>query len=82
VSAERQRALAEERNYFVFPHRLGGGEIRWVEVYSTSVAVLGRSLLFSIIHDVTDRRRYEEELLTSREAAGRAARAKSEFWRI
>src|SRR5512147_520461 len=65
VAAERRRAVEEERSYFVFPHRAAGGESRWVEVYSSPVEVQGRSLLFSVIHDVTERRLAEEALRRS-----------------
>ncbi len=63
VTAERQKALAEKRNYFVFPHRLADGELRTVEVHSSPVeAGEGKHLLFSIIHDITERKRAEEKL--------------------
>jgi PAS domain S-box-containing protein len=67
VAAERQRALEEQRNYFVFPHRLASGEIRWVEVSSTPIEAQGKSLLFSIIHDITARKRAEEEIVRAKE---------------
>ncbi len=64
VAAERARARAEERNYFVFPHRLASGEIRTVEVYSSPVRLDdGKLVLFSIIHDITGKRVAEEDLL-------------------
>ena len=63
VYAERMSALSEERNYFHFQHRLSSGEIRLVEVYSAPVEVDGSPLLFSIIHDITERKRAEEEKL-------------------
>ena len=53
VAAERQKALHEERNYFVFPHKLASGEERIVEVYSSPLVLQGKQLLFSIIHDIT-----------------------------
>ena len=62
VAQERQRALHEERQYFNFQHRLASGEIRDVEVYSTPVETGGKSLLFSLVHDVTERKRAEEAL--------------------
>lgn len=65
VAAERQRVLEEQRNHFVFPHRIATGEVRWVEVYSTPIAAQGRTLLFSIIHDVNDRKRAEDERETT-----------------
>ena len=65
VNAERQKALKEQRNYFVFPHRIARGDIRWVEVYSTPVDVQGKSLLFSVIHDITERKQTDEALQKS-----------------
>jgi PAS domain S-box-containing protein len=53
VAEERQKALHEERNYFVFPHRLASGEERIVEVYSSPIILEGKHLLFSTIHDIT-----------------------------
>ena len=61
VYTERMRALREERNYFNFHHRLSNGEIRSVEVHSAPVEMDGSTLLFSIVHDITERRRVEEE---------------------
>lgn len=64
VAAERQRAEAEARNYFIFPHRLANGGLRTVEVYSSPVTLeSGRRVLFSIIHDVTNRAVSPEEQL-------------------
>ncbi len=62
VTEERQRALKEERNYFIFKHCLAGGEIRDVEVYATPIEIGGRTLLFSIVHDITERMRTSEAL--------------------
>jgi two-component system, cell cycle sensor histidine kinase and response regulator CckA len=55
-------AKLEYKNYFVFRHRLGTGEIRDVEVYTGPVQMEGLSLLYSIIHDVTERKKAEERL--------------------
>lgn len=46
--------------HFLFKHRLAGGSIRDVEVYTGPIQRLGRPLLFSIVHDVTDRVRAED----------------------
>ncbi|MFH2135114.1 MAG: EAL domain-containing protein [Pseudomonadota bacterium] len=59
---ERQQALREERNFFVFTHRLADGSQRTVEVHSSPVEVEGRKLLFSIIHDITERQRLEQQM--------------------
>ena len=62
IAQERQRARREERRYFRFEHRLANGETRDVEVYSGPMCVDGVDCLHSIIHDVTDTRRYQERL--------------------
>lgn len=65
VNEEMQKALLEQRDYFVFPHRLADGQIRWVEVYSSPINNGEKKLLFSIIHDITERRNTEEALKKS-----------------
>ncbi|AFM25845.1 PAS domain-containing sensor histidine kinase [Desulfomonile tiedjei] len=65
ITAEMEKARSETQNFFRFKHRLASGEIRDVEVYSSTLEVRGRSLLASIIHDVTDRLRAETNLMRS-----------------
>jgi PAS domain S-box-containing protein len=67
VFQEMERAKAEERHHFLFRHRLANEEVRDVEVYSGPIRVRGRELLYSIIHDITDRRRTEQELRNSKD---------------
>jgi diguanylate cyclase (GGDEF)-like protein/PAS domain S-box-containing protein len=62
VAAERQKAISAERNYFVFSHRLSSGEERVVEVHSSPIALHEKQLLFSIIHDITERKQAEDLL--------------------
>jgi len=64
---EMAKAAREERNYFHFKQRLASGEPRDVEVYSSPVSVGGRTLLYSIIHDITRRKKAEEALMESEE---------------
>ena len=61
IAAEMEQAKMELRNYFLFQHKLAGGEVRDVEVYSGPIVLFGKKLLYSIIHDITDRKRAEEE---------------------
>jgi two-component system CheB/CheR fusion protein len=63
VKTQRQRALRGDQSYFVFPHRLAGGEVRTVEVHSRPIHLNGRLLLFSIIHDITERKLLENQIL-------------------
>ncbi len=65
VKSERLNALNERRNYFIFPHRLANGEQRIVEVHSSPIDYEGNKLLFSIIHDITDRKKAEDALSKS-----------------
>lgn len=60
-------AAKQQQGYFNFRHRLASGEIRDVEVYSGPIEVRGRKLLYSIIHDVTERKRAERGLRRSEE---------------
>lgn len=61
IAAELAAAAAEKRSHFFFRHRLASGEIRDVEIHSGPVQYMERKLLYSIVHDVTDRRRLEAE---------------------
>ena len=65
VAFEIQQAREEKRSYFNFQHRLGSGEIRDVEVFTGPIIVETKQLLYSIIHDVTDRKKMEEALKKS-----------------
>lgn len=59
VQAELVRARCRQRRQFLFRHRLAGGEVRDVEVYCGPIEMAGRSLLYSIVHDVTERKKAE-----------------------
>jgi len=56
---------AGRRSYFAVEHRTAGGELRHVEVYASRVHSHGRILLYAIVHDITARRRAEEQLRLS-----------------
>ncbi|MEI7613850.1 MAG: EAL domain-containing protein [Betaproteobacteria bacterium] len=58
----RQKAIREQQDTFQFPHRLASGEVRQVEINLTPVERSGRDLLFSIVHDITDRKTAEDAL--------------------
>ena len=62
ISSEMQLALHKQQSYFYSKHRLNSGESRDVEVRSSPIDVGGKQLLFSIVHDVTERRRVEAQL--------------------
>lgn len=60
--ANMQHALHEEQKRFIFTHRLGNGETRIVNVYSSPVEVSDQNLLFSIVMDITESKKMEQEL--------------------
>jgi PAS domain S-box-containing protein len=58
----RAMASASARNSrFEFQHQKADGSINDVEVFSNRVDVGGRACLYSIIHDISDRKRVEAE---------------------
>ncbi|HVQ32064.1 MAG TPA: PAS domain S-box protein, partial [Vicinamibacteria bacterium] len=62
LRAAMAQAEAERRTFFPFRHRLASGEERDVEVHTGPVELGGQRLLYSIVHDVTDRRQAEAAL--------------------
>ncbi len=56
---ELRQAAAMAKNLFRFRHRLASGELRDVEVHTSTIQVEGRRLVASSIHDVTELRRLE-----------------------
>jgi len=52
----------EKRTYFIHRHRLASGEERDVEVYSGPIMVQGNQLIYSVVHDITERVRLEREM--------------------
>ncbi|HEX8492393.1 MAG TPA: PAS domain S-box protein [Pyrinomonadaceae bacterium] len=67
IKSTLTEALTKRNEHFHFQHRLASGEIRDVEVYTGPIDYQGRRILFSIILDVTERRRAEEKLRASEE---------------
>ena len=65
ITAQMQQARDGMRQHFEFKHRLASGVIRDVEVFSGPITLAGRSLLYSIVHDVTARKEAEAALKES-----------------
>ena len=61
------RRKTEGAKHFFSTHYLASGEQRSVEVYSGPIMVHEKPLFYSIIHDVTDKRKTEEALKASEE---------------
>lgn len=56
------KAALRPNSRFEFKHRLASGEIRDVEVFAGPFVQDGKTLLFSVIHDISERKKMEEEL--------------------
>jgi PAS domain S-box-containing protein len=65
ITAAIKKANNEKLTHFYFKHRLASGEIRDVEIYSAIVKFTDSSLLYSIVHDITDRKQAEERIIES-----------------
>lgn len=72
LSDKFSQAQSEALSYFTFQHRLASREIRDVEVHSSPITLEGRTALYSIVHDITDRKR-AEAALQENEATFRSA---------
>jgi PAS domain S-box-containing protein len=57
-----KRAKDEKEKHFLSTHYRADGEKRNVEVYSGPITVQGKPLFYSIIHDITERKKAEEAL--------------------
>jgi len=57
-----KRAKDENEKNFFSTHYRANGEKRYVEVYSGPITVQGKPLFYSVIHDITDRKKAETAL--------------------
>ena len=63
VKTEMQKAKDEQRNRFYFKHRLSNGDIRDVEVFTGPINTKDGTLLFSIVHDISELRQTATALM-------------------
>jgi PAS domain S-box-containing protein len=82
ISAEMQLAKEEKRSYFIFNHRLSNGVVREVEVYSNPIKFGHLTMLYSLIHDITERRQAEDEIKRNHERLLELNAEKDKFFSI
>jgi len=79
VKTEMQRVLTEQHKHFYCQHRLATDQVRDVEVYSGPIFMFGKQLLYSIIHDITERKLAKEALQQSNDQLRELNNQKNEF---
>ena len=62
VKSEMHKTLTEKKNFFTRQHRLRNGTIRDVEIYSGSIELEDKTLLYALVNDITDRKIAETAL--------------------
>lgn len=67
INKELTNAVTKINNHFFFQHKLASGQIRDVEVYSAPIEANGKKFLYSIIHDITEKKLAEKALNLERE---------------
>lgn len=72
-------AKRKESAIYEFPHRLANGEIRIVEVHGSPIELGNENLRFSIVHDITERKRYERDAREEKSASEATNHAKNSF---
>ncbi|MDM8536051.1 transporter substrate-binding domain-containing protein [Desulfobacterales bacterium HSG17] len=79
IAAKLEDVKTGRYKSMILPHRLANGEIRDVEIHSSPIPFKGKNLLFSVVHDITERRQMEKEVRKAKDDAETANRAKSTF---
>lgn len=67
MQKELKNATLQKRNHFNFLHRLKNGEIKAVEVYSGPIEFENKTVLYSIIHDISEKKQAIDALKKSEE---------------
>ena len=75
IARERQRAIQQGRAFFHFQHQLAGGDVREMECYFSLLALNGKTVQFTILIDVTERKRSEARMMDLSERLTLATRA-------
>ena len=65
VRKEIEKTISSGSLRLEFQHRKADGSIRDVEVFSSKIEISGKTFLYSIIHDISDRKQISEALQES-----------------
>ncbi|NOY23374.1 MAG: PAS domain S-box protein [Acidobacteria bacterium] len=67
IQHEMKKALTGTDGHFIFQHRLADGTVRDVEVFSGPVTLQGQPRLYSIIYDITERKKMEARVIAEKQ---------------
>jgi PAS domain S-box-containing protein len=70
VKEKIDRIVLKKSDYVVVQQRKANGDVRWVEMYATSLVMNQQHYIFSIIHDITGRLENEKVLAKTVEEKG------------
>lgn len=79
VKEELDKGRIQKKIQFKFQHKLRDGSVRDVEIYSSLIKAFGKEAMHSIVHDVTEKVKMEQELIASKEKAEENDRLKTAF---
>ncbi len=82
IQAQIDAAMEGRKEHFLFKHKLSNDEIRDVEVYSGKVEIKETILLYSVVHDITARKKAEEALKESENKLKQLNAQKDKFFSI
>lgn len=71
--------LDTKKNQFEFVHRKSDGSTVDVEVYSSKINIKGAPYLYSIVHDISEKKRILKDLVAAKEKAEESDRLKTAF---
>jgi PAS domain S-box-containing protein len=82
IKEEMKNANDNSKNKFNFKHKLSNGETRDVEVYSGKLLFGEKEYLHSIIHDITEQKKAEKEILKKEKELLKLNSEKDKFFSI
>ena len=62
INQEMWKAINHKKTEFIFPHKLSDNQIRYVTVNSSPIEFDQKTVLFSVIQDITEKKKIKEQL--------------------
>lgn len=55
IRSNIENTISRKKNHYIFQHRVASGRVVDVEVYSGPIIINGKQMIYSIIHDISER---------------------------